>query len=68
MALLSNGVLQLSFQISEEVSAVRELMTRYRSVPLSLADACMVRMAELYESSPVLTIDSDFQIDRINRN
>lgn len=68
MALLSNGVLQLSFQISEEVPAVRELMTRYRSVPLSLADACMVRMAELYESSPVLTIDSDFQIYRINRN
>jgi predicted nucleic acid-binding protein len=72
MVLLSNGVLQLPFQISEEVAAVRNLMRRYQSVPMSLADACMVRMAELYANSPVLTpvltIDSDFQIYRINRN
>ena len=35
---------------------------------MSLADACLVRMAELYSESKVLTLDSDFRIYRKNRN
>ena len=34
----------------------------------SLADACLVRMAELYENSSILTLDSDFSIYRKNKN
>jgi uncharacterized protein len=33
---------------------------------MSLADACLVRLAELYPQSPVLTLDSDFLIYRKN--
>jgi predicted nucleic acid-binding protein len=68
MGLVSNDKLRLPFHVSEEASAVRELMRRYQSVPMSLADACLVRMAELYSGSNLLTIDSDFRIYRKNRN
>ncbi len=41
---------------------------RYQSVPMSLADACLVRMAQQYSESFLLTLDSDFRIYRKNRN
>ena len=31
---------------------------------MSLADACLVRMAELHHAASVLTLDSDFRIYR----
>jgi len=34
---------------------------------MSLADACLVRMAEIYESSEIMTLDSDFTIYRKSR-
>lgn len=48
--------------------ACGELLNRYQSVPMSLADACLVRMAEQYALSYLLTIDSDFNIYRKDIN
>jgi predicted nucleic acid-binding protein len=48
MGLLSGSKIQIPFHISQEASVLRELMRRYQSVPMSLADACLVRMAGLY--------------------
>jgi predicted nucleic acid-binding protein len=42
-------------------------MDKYSSVPMSLADACLVRMSELKTKSKVLTLDSDFKIYRRNK-
>ncbi len=42
-------------------------MTQYNNVPMDLADACLVRMTELYPDSTLLTLDSDFQIYRKHR-
>jgi uncharacterized protein len=39
-------------------------MLRYADVPMALADACMVRLAEIQEPSLVFTLDSDFKIYR----
>jgi hypothetical protein len=44
------------------------MMARYRSVPMSLADATLVRLAELHEHCHVFTLDSDFRIYRRHRN
>jgi predicted nucleic acid-binding protein len=44
------------------------LMQRYESVPMSLADACLVRMSEIYPNSSILTLDSDFTIYRKHRH
>jgi uncharacterized protein len=41
-------------------------MERYRNVPMSLADACLVRLAEIHRL-PVCTLDSDFAVYRIGR-
>lgn len=62
--MLTVGALELSFDLQAEVESVRHLMQRYESVPISVADACLVRMSELIKDSVVLTLDSDFQIYR----
>lgn len=41
-------------------------MVRYANVPISLADASLVRMSEIFSDSPVLTLDGDFRIYRRN--
>ena len=49
-------------------NAIDRLMQRYQSVPMSLADACLVRMLELYPNSSILTLDQDFYIYRKQGN
>lgn len=56
LAWLDQGLLMIDFQLSAEVAAVRALMERYESVPMSLADACLVRMVELRPNSTVLKL------------
>ncbi|MBH8563472.1 PIN domain-containing protein [Nostoc sp. CENA67] len=67
ISFVQKGIIQVPFRLSEEAVAVFELMQRYQSVPMSLADACLVKMAELYPKSELLTFDSDFRIYRKNR-
>lgn len=62
--LLENGALRIAFRIEEHVSALRKLHHKYRDRPMSLADACIVRMAEIHERHAVLTLNSDFTIYR----
>jgi len=68
ITLLNRGLIQIPFHLGNHTEAVTELLNRYQSVPMSLADACLVKMAEEYEGSSVMTLDSDFQIYRKNRN
>lgn len=58
------GALRLAFSLAQEINAVRHLFTRYADVPISLADACVVRMAELHAGHSVCTLDSDFRVYR----
>ena len=64
MQLLARGIVTAPFRLEEEPSAVAKLLFRYASVPMSLADACLVRMAERYPSGIVMTLDRDFRIYR----
>ncbi|MCT7975776.1 type II toxin-antitoxin system VapC family toxin [Laspinema olomoucense] len=68
LKLIQQGHIILPFILSENIEAIENLMQRYSSVPLSLADACLVRMSEVYENSQILTLDSDFTIYRKQRN
>ena len=67
LSLINRGKIQIPFRIDEESPIIRELMQRYQSVPMSLADACLVRMTEIYPNSILLTLDSDFRIYRKNK-
>jgi predicted nucleic acid-binding protein len=62
--LLENSALRIAFRIEEHAAALRALHRKYRDRPMSLADACIVRMAELFDQHRVLTLDSDFSIYR----
>lgn len=62
--MLSRGDLIVAFHLENEVSRVHQLMTRYANVPMSLADACLVRMAEIHNDATVWTLDGDFRIYR----
>ncbi len=64
LELLSRNVVVVAFDLGAEVSAVRKLATRFASVPMSLAHACLVRMSELYSGATVFTLDNDFSIYR----
>jgi predicted nucleic acid-binding protein len=64
--LLENGALRIAFRVDEHVAALRKLHQKYRDRPISIADACIVRMAETYERHAVLTLDSDFTVYRKN--
>ena len=47
---------------------ILDLLDRYSDVPMSFADACLVRLSELYPDAPILTLDSDFLVYRRNKN
>jgi len=61
-----NGWLTILFQFTAERQPVMALMRKYHSVPMSLADACLVRLAEMNPETPVLTLDRHFRIYRKN--
>ncbi|HTM44650.1 MAG TPA: PIN domain-containing protein [Polyangiaceae bacterium] len=67
LSLLSRGIVRCNFRLHSEIDGVRALMHKFADVPMSLADACLVRMSELEANSTVLTFDSDFRIYRRNK-
>jgi uncharacterized protein len=64
LALMSRGVVRVGLTLGDEITSVQALFERYDNVPASLADACLIRLSELYGRSRVLTRDSDFHIYR----
>jgi predicted nucleic acid-binding protein len=67
-ALLDRGVLAVALRVDAELADLRALMQRYRNRPMSLADACLVRLAELHPGATVFTLDADFRIYRRHGN
>jgi predicted nucleic acid-binding protein len=67
-ALLERGVIRVGLHMEEEQADLRALMRRYRDRPMSLADACLVRLAELHGDGRVFTLDADFHIYRRHGN
>ena len=64
--MVARGALNLAFQVEDEIDRLRELQATYRNLPMSLADACLVRMSELHSRCRVFTTDSDFRTYRRN--
>ena len=60
-------VVLVDFGLPDHLTRVLELMRSYRDVPASLADACLVCMAEEKGGSRVFTTDSDFRTYRKNK-
>ena len=58
------GAFQIPFQISRSAAGVRRIMQKYRDVPMSFADACLVHMAGELKTEEILTLEQDFNIYR----
>jgi uncharacterized protein len=61
---IERGAVQLPFVLKEQIGSVSSLFKRYENVPVSLADAALIRLAEMNDSPLLLTTDSDFHIYR----
>ena len=62
--LLRGRALLCEFELAAQLDDVLRLMKKYANVPMSLADACLVRMSETLSNPTLLTTDSDFRIYR----
>lgn len=62
--LVERGVLNVVRLFDAEAASISRLMRRYKNVPMSLADACLVRLVELTSQATLFTVDSDFAIYR----
>jgi predicted nucleic acid-binding protein len=63
-ALVRRGAIVSSFRFEETAPPVLDLIDKYSNVPMSFADACLVRMPEILSDPILLTTDSDFRIYR----
>lgn len=66
-ALFERGLLASVPLLDTEAGKVLGLMKRHQDVGMSLADACLVRLAERLGGCHILTTDSDFLVYRKNR-
>ncbi len=66
LEMVQSGLIKINFVLKKELPVILRLIKKYSDVPMSLADACLVRMSELQKNSRVLTLDRDFLLYRKN--
>ena len=64
MELLNRKILEIPFHIDSHAKSITSLLRKYSDIPMSLPDACLVRMSELFDSSKIMTTDTDFKFYR----
>ena len=68
VALGRRGVYVVSFRIDDHWSSIEALLKKYANRPISVADASLIRCAEIQQESRIATFDSDFNVYRWGRN
>jgi predicted nucleic acid-binding protein len=68
MALGRKGVYDIGLALADHWADVERLLRKYANRPVSLADACLIRCAEVHEESRILTFDADFAVYRWGRH
>jgi predicted nucleic acid-binding protein len=64
--LLKSELIAVDFTVLSHREALWKLIHKYEDLPMSLADACLVRLAELNPGASVFTLDAHFRIYRKN--
>jgi predicted nucleic acid-binding protein len=62
--MLQAGDLAMAFQLQEHTPEVLALVRKYRDQKMDLADACVVRMSELFDATVFSVDKTDFSIYR----
>jgi predicted nucleic acid-binding protein len=63
-----DGRYVVDYALAKRAGEIAKLLGKYADVPMSLADACLVDLAEIHQTARVLTLDTDFRIYRWARN
>ncbi|MGI9115928.1 MAG: type II toxin-antitoxin system VapC family toxin [Chthoniobacterales bacterium] len=66
LLLWERGWLLLAFSAELEKAALLHLLKRYADIPISLADASLIRLSEIHPACQIWTLDADFRIYRRN--
>jgi predicted nucleic acid-binding protein len=61
---VERGIFNLPLRLAERAPSIRRLLKKYARVPMDLADACLVDLADELTTGDILTLDSDFHIYR----
>jgi uncharacterized protein len=64
MALRTRGLYNIAISIEGDASHVAAVLRKYADRPISLADACLIRCAEIHQERRILTFDADFDVYR----
>ena len=64
VANVRSGVFQIPVRLIDQAKSVENLLKKYRDVPMDLANACLVDLADRLETGRVLTLDGDFEFYR----
>src|SRR5205823_12438072 len=62
------GVYQVSLHIDNHWAAIEALLKKYADRPTSLADASLIRCAEIHQEPRIATFESDFGVYRWGRH
>lgn len=65
---VASGVFQIPFQLSRDRRNVQQILQKYSDREIDLADACLIHLAQEFQTGDILTLDSDFEIYRWSRN
>ena len=68
VALGRRGVYNVAMSIEEHWTNIEALLRKYSDRPISLADACLIRCAEIHQEPRIFTLDTDFGVYRWARN
>lgn len=63
-SLILRGELRIQPMGTPEFQRARDLMAKYRDLPMDFADASLVAVAEVLDEACVFTLDGDFRIYR----
>jgi predicted nucleic acid-binding protein len=67
VALGARGLFDIGLAAQDHWAHIEVLLKKYSNRPISLADACLIRCAEVHDDARILTFDSDFRVYRWNR-
>jgi uncharacterized protein len=62
VALGARGVYSIAISAEQHWSRIEALLKKYSDRPISLADACLIRSAEIHQEGRIATFDSDFMV------
>jgi len=65
---VASGVFQIPLPIASYADEASRIVSKYQRRDTDLADACLIHLAEAFQTGEILTMDRDFEFYRWSRN